>query len=251
MFLIDDVLLAPGKAAYLLFQELARKAQDEWLNDDTIKQDLQELYGMLEAGRISEKDFEERECRLLERLEQIARVKFQDKWGAPEAAAEGAIAALPTVSPPIELPVAAPLAPPLPPPPLPPPPRPPAPPPLPVAPLVAALARPMVPLVVTPPAPAPPPAPSHVPPPSGAPLSIGQVMDCAVKALAMLKMRVSTITSVVPDEANWKVSVELVERRGIPDTNDVLGLYEMWLDGAGNVLRYERTHMRRRCDFSR
>src|SRR4029450_4108781 len=83
MFLIDDVLFAPGKAAYLLFQELARKAQEDWLNDDTIKQELQELYGMLEAGRISEKEFEARECRLLERLEQIARIKFQDKWGAP------------------------------------------------------------------------------------------------------------------------------------------------------------------------
>src|SRR5262245_6107346 len=91
MFLIDDVLLAPGKAAYVLFQQLARKAQEEWLNDDTIKQELQELYGLLEAGRISEKDFEASECRLLERLEQIARVKFQDKWGTAEAAPEAPI----------------------------------------------------------------------------------------------------------------------------------------------------------------
>ena len=91
MFLIDDVLLAPGKAAYLLFQELARKAQEEWLDDDVIKRELQELYGMLEAGGISEKEFEARECRLLERLEQIARIKFQDKWGAAEAPVEAPI----------------------------------------------------------------------------------------------------------------------------------------------------------------
>src|SRR5215208_837602 len=91
MFLLDDVLLAPGKAAFVLFQELARKAQEEWLNDDTIKQDLQQLYEMLEAGRISEKDFEAQECRLPERLEQIARIKFQDKWGTPAPAAEQSI----------------------------------------------------------------------------------------------------------------------------------------------------------------
>jgi hypothetical protein len=88
-------------------------------------------------------------------------------------------------------------------------------------------------------------------PVAGMPLTIGQVMECAVRALSMLRMRVSTITSVVPESSNWKVSVELVERRGIPDTNDVLGLYELWLDGSGNVLRYERTLMRRRCDFAR
>jgi len=77
------------------------------------------------------------------------------------------------------------------------------------------------------------------------------VIDCAVRALAVLKMRVSSITSVVPENGAWKVSIELVERRGIPDTNDVLGLYEVWLDAAGTVLRYERTQMRRRCDFAR
>ena len=42
---------------------------------------------------------------------------------------------------------------------------------------------------------------------------------------------------------------EVVERRGIPNTNDVLGLYELRLDRAGNVIRYARTRMRRRCDF--
>jgi hypothetical protein len=95
------------------------------------------------------------------------------------------------------------------------------------------------------------PAPAMPAPVAGMPLTIGQVMECAVRALSMLRMRVSTITSVVPESSNWKVSVELVERRGIPDTNDVLGLYELWLDPSGNVLRYERTQMRRRCDFAR
>jgi hypothetical protein len=231
MFLIDDVLLAPGKAACVLFQQLARKAQEEWLNDDAIKQDLQRLYEQLESGRISEKDFEEHECRLLARLEEIARIKFQDKWGDAQPPADGPVVdagvAMSTL---LDQPPA--LLLPAPPPPavIPPPPS--------------------VPVAEAPPVIAAPPPLQPPPPPAGT-LAIGQVMECAVRALGMLKMRVSTITSVVPDNANWKVSVELVERRGIPDTNDVLGVYELWLDGAGSVLRYERTQMRRRCDFAR
>ena len=33
MFLIDDLLMAPGKAVLFVFQELARKAQEELLDD--------------------------------------------------------------------------------------------------------------------------------------------------------------------------------------------------------------------------
>ena len=84
----------------------------------------------------------------------------------------------------------------------------------------------------------------------GAPLAMSQIVDAALRALAVLKMNVSAVTSAVPDGDGWNVSVELVERRGIPSTNDVLGVYEMRLDGAGNVVRYARTRMRRRCDFA-
>ena len=126
--------------------------------------------------------------------------------------------------------------------------EPPRPAPLSTPPAPVFAAPPSAPLV-SPPEPAPaPPLPSTT---SGAPLTMAQVIDCAVRALAILKMRVSTITSVMPENDQWRVSVELVERRGIPDTNDVLGLYELRLDAAGNVLRYERTLMRRRCDFTR
>jgi hypothetical protein len=265
MFLIDDVLLAPGKAAFLLFQQLARKAQDEWLNDDTVKEELQQLYEMLESGRISDREFEERECRLLERLEQIARLSFQNKWGGAEPVAQApADPALPAPEPfalPPPEPASAPPAVAWAPPPI----VTPLPPPVPFALPPAPIASPPIapppiassPIVTPPVAVAPPlpdvhvPAPAPVPASPGVVLSVGEVIDCAVRALAVLRMRVSTIASVVPEEGNWKVSVELVERRGIPDTNDVLGLYELWLDPAGRLLRYERTMMRRRCDFAR
>ena len=76
MFLIDDLLTAPGRAALFVFQEIARKAQEGLLDDESVKRELQEIYKLLSSGKISEAEFEGRENGLLEQLEQIARLKF-------------------------------------------------------------------------------------------------------------------------------------------------------------------------------
>jgi hypothetical protein len=281
MFLLDNLLLGPGKAAMFVFNELARKAQADWLDDDSVKQELMELYALVEAGKISSQEFESRECRLLARLEQIAKAKFNDKWGGAEAEQppllEGTV--VDVASPALELEpepipepvpapafVAAPIAPPVynaPPtvsraaPPVDisppavyngPPPVSNAPPPVYNAP-PPAYSAPLP--VYLPPAPAPAPPPPTVPPAPGAPLSVTQVLESATRALAMLHLKLSAITSVSPGEDGWRVTAELVERRGVPDTSDLLGVYELRLDAAGNVLRYERTHIRRRCDLGR
>jgi len=47
------------------------------------------------------------------------------------------------------------------------------------------------------------------------------------------------------------VTAELVERKSVPDTSDLLGIYEVRMDEAGNILCYERTRMRRRSDLGR
>jgi hypothetical protein len=83
MFLLDSLLLAPGKAVLFMLEELAKKAQEEFLDDDSVKQELQEIYARLEGGSISEHEFETRELGLMQRLEQIARAKFEDSWGTP------------------------------------------------------------------------------------------------------------------------------------------------------------------------
>jgi hypothetical protein len=294
MFVLDDLLLAPGKAAMFLMKELARKAQEEWLDDDAIKQELQELYTLFEAGRITDKDFEARECRLLERLEQIAKAKFQQKWGGADIETEATVhpieAVLQAEAPPMLPPTPAPvidITPPAPDPaarprrevmPLlddvlaglldrreppepaaaPPPPLAPMGPvaPAPVAPVAPAPVAPVAPAPVAPIAPAPvAPAPEALQAPQApeapARLSIAQVIDRATQQLSILKLRVSTIASVAPEDGGWRVTAELVERRGVPDTNDFLGVYDLHLDESANVLRYERTHLRRRSDLGR
>lgn len=286
MFLVDDILLAPGKALSSMFEQLVKKARDEWLDDESVKKDLQQLYTMLESGGISEKEFEAHECRLLERLQQIAAAKFQERWG-------GETAPTPAPQAPVEqLPAMALLPAPMPP--TAPPPAPPAvidvAPPrrtsMPIldeilAPLMAAAALPspavmptLPPITIAPPpaAAAPPPAPPLAPAPvlpGAAPplvdapppadrapvpvvgrLTISQVIDATMRTLAVLKLRVSTIAAVTRSDEGWRVTAELVERRSVPDSGDYLGMYELSFDEAGNLLHYERTRMRRRCDLT-
>lgn len=83
MFLIDDLLLAPGKAVFFLFESLAKKAQEELFDEAPLKQELQEIYALLEGGQITDEEFALREGPLLERLEQIAKLK-SEAMGVPE-----------------------------------------------------------------------------------------------------------------------------------------------------------------------
>ena len=43
------------------------------------------------------------------------------------------------------------------------------------------------------------------------------------------------------DEGGWTVEVEVVEDRRIPSTADILALYEIELDGDGELLAWQRT----------
>ena len=266
MFLLDSLLLAPGKAVVAMLEELAKKAQEEFLDDATVKKELQDIYALLEAGTISEREFDSREVGLLQRLEQIARAKFgagleaaaadPGTWingevvegpeaQAPEAVQEAemmpvadaprllfdmpAILARPHVEPQISyaLPPAA-----LPPLTLPPP----------------TLSLPTLPLPTLPPPPPHIPAP---PPVAPAAMTMMQVMENTTRQLAMLKLKLSALTSVARVDDGWRVTAEVLERRSVPDTSDLLGVYELQLDQDGNLLRYERTHMRRRADLGR
>ncbi len=57
---------------------------------------------------------------------------------------------------------------------------------------------------------------------------------------------VNGIIGLSKTEDGWVVSLEALERRAIPDTMDVLGLYEVRLDDDGNLRSFERKKMRKR-----
>lgn len=56
------------------------------------------------------------------------------------------------------------------------------------------------------------------------------------------------ITSINRDDENWRVAVEVIERKGVPDSQDILGRYELILTEDLTVSGYERTHRFRRDD---
>ena len=78
---------------------------------------------------------------------------------------------------------------------------------------------------------------------------MSDAVDIALRTLAITKLKVSSIISAAKADDGWRVAVELVERAAVPDTGDLLGIYEVQLNHTGDVTRYERTRLRRRNDL--
>ena len=67
-FLIDNFLL-------FIAENILEQAERVLMNEDEVRQDLRQLYGLLESGRITEEEFEKREEDLVNRLEEIDKFK--------------------------------------------------------------------------------------------------------------------------------------------------------------------------------
>ena len=64
----------------------------------------------------------------------------------------------------------------------------------------------------------------------------------------LTQLKFETISRVAAAEDGWLVAVELLERRAIPDSADILASYEALTDPAGAVQTYERVRRYRRSD---
>lgn len=72
MFLIDDLILSPGTFLLWVMRQVQEAAQEELEHDtERITAQLGELHRMLEAGAITEAEFDAREKGLLDRLDEI------------------------------------------------------------------------------------------------------------------------------------------------------------------------------------
>jgi len=69
-----------------------------------------------------------------------------------------------------------------------------------------------------------------------------------VASQGMSHLDLSGITGASKIDDGWRVTVELIERKAIPDTQDLLGVYEVLLNEDGRLTSYERIRMRRRMD---
>jgi hypothetical protein len=57
-----------------------------------------------------------------------------------------------------------------------------------------------------------------------------------------------TVTSVEEVEGEWRVTVEVLERKAVPDSQDLLGRYEIRLNKNGELIGWTQKILRRRCD---
>jgi len=80
-----------------------------------------------------------------------------------------------------------------------------------------------------------------------------QLLDSVKKEMVDLtSLPFNTITGVALDEETHAptVTIELVERKAIPDSMDLLGIYEVIIDEAGGVSTFRRIGMRKRGDVA-
>jgi hypothetical protein len=82
----------------------------------------------------------------------------------------------------------------------------------------------------------------------GVGITLEQAIAQAIEKIRQLTgLKLVGVIGVIPDEErNYQVKIEVIERTGIPDTMDILGLYEINLDRNGNLINYSRVDMRKR-----
>jgi hypothetical protein len=63
---------------------------------------------------------------------------------------------------------------------------------------------------------------------------------------AITNLELNGMVGVSKEGDEWKITIELIERKSIPDTSDILGVYEVRLDDAGEITGFSRVRLRRR-----
>lgn len=80
-------------------------------------------------------------------------------------------------------------------------------------------------------------------------LGVDAVAKLAAEKLAALTgLKLSSVVGVLRDEAGWKVTVEMVEKKSIPEALDVLACYEVRVGEDGELLEFTRVRLRKRAD---
>ncbi|MFH0748313.1 MAG: gas vesicle protein GvpO [Candidatus Bathyarchaeota archaeon] len=80
-------------------------------------------------------------------------------------------------------------------------------------------------------------------------LNVTEAISKAKESLPMLTNReFHGVTGISKEGNEWKVTLELIERKSIPDSSDLLGVYELRLDEEGGIVSFNRSRLRRRGD---
>ena len=78
-------------------------------------------------------------------------------------------------------------------------------------------------------------------------MNANQVVEKARKEFVGLgKKPADGVTGLSKTKEGWAIMLEALERKAIPDTMDVLGLYELRMDEEGHLLGLDRKKLRKR-----
>ena len=64
----------------------------------------------------------------------------------------------------------------------------------------------------------------------------------------LTNLKASGVVGISHGEEGWVVSIEMLEKKSIPDSMDVLGLYEVKVDDRGKIVDFSRVKLRKRGD---
>lgn len=76
------------------------------------------------------------------------------------------------------------------------------------------------------------------------------VQQAREQLVALTGLKPDTVSSLGKDERGWHVTVEMIEMKRIPDSNDVLATYDIVLNDEGDLISYQRTHRYYRAQVS-
>lgn len=83
-------------------------------------------------------------------------------------------------------------------------------------------------------------------------LTAAQAIEQAEEQLnKLIDRKTSCALGVSKDEEGWHVSLEMLERKAIPEHMDLLAQYDVLLDEDGNIVKFERGDIRHRSDTTK
>ena len=83
-------------------------------------------------------------------------------------------------------------------------------------------------------------------------LTTAQAVDRAKKQLSeFVERKPSGVIAVSKDEEGWHISLEMLERKAIPDHMDLLAKYDVLLDEEGNIVKFDRGDLRTRSEVTK
>jgi hypothetical protein len=79
--------------------------------------------------------------------------------------------------------------------------------------------------------------------------TIEMITDSALDAVRQyVSKEPETVIGVKEVDGEWNVTVEVLERKAVPDTQDLLGRYEVKLSLDGELLGWRQRMVRKRSD---